>query len=634
MSFVRDFSFIKKLSLCFAFSFFAPMKYCFSILTIFIFSTFAFSQTIVSTEQQNKTAVLEYFEGIYCGYCPEADGIAMQLAESLGDEIVIINIQSGYFAIPTPGDPDLRTEWGWALDQLSGNGQYYPAGTINRHHFPGLGIGSNNSTAMGRNVWEYAAHHISEQNSPVNVALEASFDPTNNTITIYLEYYYTSDCLSDTNYLHVALLQNQVIAPQLLEDQTIDPDYAHNFLLRDFISPQWGIPITNTSAGHFESHTFSYTLPATFRDVIVDISQLEIAAFISVDQQEILSGASRPVVVNEAVSDIDINLWATNLSQNICHDKLRPNVIIRNDGSEPLSEVVIAYAVNDGPTHNHEWKGTLNSFEAVNVALPPIEFEAQYGNNNTLQVQVATSSSISEDNNLSNNIIYTPIADVPSAPSPVITLELRTDDFGYETYWEILDSEGNLVVAGGNQNIGANGGGQQMATADDPGAYFSNYLYTQTIELPGFDCYEFRILDDYADGICCEYGTGFYRIKDENGAVLLNGGHFDMEKIDPFRVSVLATALKGDQSTSYLNIFPNPVQADQFNVQLNTLQKGNVDVSIFDTRGKRIVAIGQKQLHAGQNEWRISTSNLAAGMYILQLQFEDQILTEKVLVIK
>lgn len=605
------------------------------ILVLLFFCTTTFSQTIVSTEQQQKTAVLEYFGGMYCGYCPEADDITMQISENLGEGVVIMNIQSGYFAIPHEADPDLRTEWGYALDQLSGNGQFYPAGTINRHHFPGLELVAPGTTATGRNVWEYATQYISEQDSPVNLALEATFDPNSNTINVYLEYYYTSDCLSDTNYLHLALIQNQVVGPQLLEDQTIDPDYAHNFLLRDYLTPQWGTPIINTSAGAFEARTFSYMLPALYRNVLVDLSQLEIVAFISVDQQEILSATAGPLLISEPETEVDVNLWAANLSQNICHDAISPSVILRNDGTEPLSWLNIDYTVNDGPVYNYEWNGTLNTFESVDISLPTIAFEAEYGNSNTLQIQVATSASITEDANLANNIIYTPVKDVPSTTSPIVTLELRTDDFGYETYWEILDSDGNLFVAGGNQNVGVNGGGQQTATDSDPGTYLSNYLYTQTIELPGYDCYEFRILDDYADGICCKYGLGFYRIKDENGNVLINGGHFGSEKIETFRVSNLATTIAEDMPASTLvSVFPNPAHSNQINVQLNSLVDGTANLSIFDSHGKKIAEPGRKQVHAGQNDWIISSHNLSPGMYLLHLQLEDQIITKKLVVIK
>ena len=36
-------------------------------------------------------------------------------------------------------------------------------------------------------------------------------------------------------------------------------------------------------------------------------------------------------------------------------------------------------------------------------------------------------------------------------------------------------------------------------------------------------CYQFRIEDDYEDGICCDYGEGSWTILDPNGMVV---GHW------------------------------------------------------------------------------------------------------------
>lgn len=56
-----------------------------------------------------------------------------------------------------------------------------------------------------------------------------------------------------------------------------------------------------------------------------------------------------------------------------------------------------------------------------------------------------------------------------------VEIEVLTDDFGYETYWEIVpggDPCGtNTIYSGGNSDIGCNGGGVQ---AQDPGGYDDN----------------------------------------------------------------------------------------------------------------------------------------------------------------
>ncbi len=45
----------------------------------------------------------------------------------------------------------------------------------------------------------------------------------------------------------------------------------------------------------------------------------------------------------------------------------------------------------------------------------------------------------------------------------------------------------------------------------------------QNVEVPVNDCYLFRIYDSNGNGICCNYGNGYYQIKDASGTVIIDG---------------------------------------------------------------------------------------------------------------
>ena len=95
---------------------------------------FAFSQSLVYDTPQNRTALLEDFTGIHCGYCPEGHVIMADLESVLTDRIVTVGVHAGGYAVPGVGEPDFRTDDGTAIDAhftISG----YPAGVINRHLF-------------------------------------------------------------------------------------------------------------------------------------------------------------------------------------------------------------------------------------------------------------------------------------------------------------------------------------------------------------------------------------------------------------------------------------------------------------------------------------------------------------------
>ncbi len=86
-----------------------------------------------------------------------------------------------------------------------------------------------------------------------------------------------------------------------------------------------------------------------------------------------------------------------------------------------------------------------------------------------------------------------------------IQVEVTTDQWGYEAYWEITEQNSdcgvNTVFSGGNSAVGCLGGGLQVAAGSDPGAYSNN---TTVLSLPFCldldSCYTFHMVDDYGDG--------------------------------------------------------------------------------------------------------------------------------------
>ena len=258
-------------------------------LVVFITGLFLYSgvsaQTIVSTSPQNKRAVVEEFGGMYCVYCPHGHQVLQGLEEDLGDQLVLINYQSGPYATPIGDDLDLGNDYSLLLQeqsQLSG----YPAATVNRHVFPGLEQSVPGATAMGRGAWPEAIGGILTQPAPVNIAATATLNISTRQLELYIEYYYTADVPLNTNRLHVAVLQNNVLAPQ--HGGNAGDYYSHQHLFREFLTGQEGHIISTTSVGAFGSLTYSLDLPVYYRDVWTDPVNIELVIFISEDEQEVL----------------------------------------------------------------------------------------------------------------------------------------------------------------------------------------------------------------------------------------------------------------------------------------------------------------------------------------------------------
>jgi lysyl endopeptidase len=84
-------------------------------------------------------------------------------------------------------------------------------------------------------------------------------------------------------------------------------------------------------------------------------------------------------------------------------------------------------------------------------------------------------------------------------------LTIVSDNYGAETTWEMTDADGNVMWSGG--------------------PYENNSTNVET-NCFGSGCFTFTILDNFGDGICCEFGTGSYALV-ADGTTMASGGEFD-----------------------------------------------------------------------------------------------------------
>lgn len=261
------------------------LKKTISTLILGMVGVFGNAQTIVSTAPQNKKAVIEEFTGIACVFCPAGHAEAQSIKDANPGNVSIINIHQGHYA---DGTPNFKTPYGDAIAAQAGV-RGYPSGTVNRHVFPGRGM-TTGGTATTGSYWRTSTNEILQEESPVNLGVEASIDTLTRVLTVHVEAYYTADSPEATNKLNIALLQNDTKGPQT--GGGMGDDYNHMYRLVELITGQWGETINTTTFGTFFDRTFTYTIPADYNDVSAVLIDMEIVAFISDTQQEIQTGAS------------------------------------------------------------------------------------------------------------------------------------------------------------------------------------------------------------------------------------------------------------------------------------------------------------------------------------------------------
>lgn len=589
-------------------------------------------QTIVSAQVENKRAVLEYIRGIYCVYCPEADQFAAELRATFGEAFIPINIYAGDYAYPVdPYALDLRSDFGQNILELTGL-VGYPAGMVNRRNFPGLEQGMEGTFAINRDQWKEAVQAIIDEPSPVNIALEAQYDIDNRELEVLVEVYYTADVEASKQRLHIAVLQDSIRTLQA--GSSLGFNYFHPDVLRDMLTGAEGFLLGSRAAGDFVTQTFQFNLPLSHHGASIVASDVELVAFITENKENILTGVQhKPTPLSAQQNDTNL-LGIYEAYSSHCEPLLSPTIVVQNDGNGSLNNIRFSYAVNGETAQTLDWSGQLKTFEKKRIEIPPISYTPSPNPYNELEVNLIQTDN-ETDGNLSNNRLVYTFTNSARTEWTQLKLELGTDNFGYETYWEVVNMEEEVIVRGGNFLVGLSGGGKQVGDGANPGAYPNNQMVEATIELPGPGCYILRFIDDYGDGFCCSYGEGFYRLRDYLGNVLLSGNRFGVTREVAFEVNALATAATDvkDEDVLSFSIFPNPVVEGQFQLKLKSPKAGLGIVWLRSATGQ-VVRKENWPILTGQDQSRaITTENVPAGVYFLSLQLADEITTRKITII-
>jgi hypothetical protein len=206
-------------------------------------------------DENVRKVLLEDFTGQKCPNCPEAAEIARILKTTYGEQLVLLTIHAGYYAIPD-GDftADFRTAEGTELNtffEISAN----PLGMVNRTEY-----GGNRALLTGD--WESA------------VGIQTELEPL---AAITITNTYTAgtrklDCQLETEFLEARegtynicafITESGIISPQQTE-QDVDTNYVHDHVLRGSMNGTWGDAVGEDGeaiSGTKLTNSYSYTLP-------------------------------------------------------------------------------------------------------------------------------------------------------------------------------------------------------------------------------------------------------------------------------------------------------------------------------------------------------------------------------------
>ena len=284
----------------------------------------------------------------------------------------------------------------------------YPAGTVNRRVFAGLG--QNGGTAMSRGNWQSASSQILNEPSYVNVAAQANLDISTRQLSVTVEAYYTGSSPVNTNKLNVALMQNNVEGPQTgasYNPTAILPNgnYNHQHMLRHMLTGQWGVDITNTSNGSFFTDTYTYSIPNDLNGVAFDLFNLEVAVFLTENQQNVVTGnmASMNLIVPPGMNLVDLAA-SSNMSipSTYCDNNLTPEITVANNTTVPVDTFAVSYTLNNNAPVTQNVYSSLQPGSTTTISFNSISVPLGTNNISYTVSTVANTSFI--DNVPSNNL--------------------------------------------------------------------------------------------------------------------------------------------------------------------------------------------------------------------------------------
>jgi hypothetical protein len=303
-----------------------------------------------------------------------------------------------------------------------------------------------------------------------------------------------------------------------------------------------------------------------------------------------------------------------------------PIVVIKNIGSNPLSNVDIEYGFADGKVYTYSWQGDLAFLEKDTVALPVPDWNEVTGNTGTFQFKLLNPNG-QEDPTPYNNQLSSSFKMAPIITKNEVQVYFKTNNDYEETTWKLYDNlTGELLYENEPEMV-------------------ANKVYTKNITLED-GSYRLSLYDTAGDGLSFwayipPYGNqtaGSAALKQRSNGI---GGYSSVYTFQPEfgrfaryhfainRYSVPLISGMNEKVVKDIMIFHNPAQSYLY-VDMLAIHGKNLSAEVYDMLGKVVLTTSLAKLQVN----KIKIEHLSSGIYVIVIKENNKPIYNKKIVIQ
>ncbi|TDE45585.1 T9SS type A sorting domain-containing protein [Flavobacterium rhamnosiphilum] len=300
----------------------------------------------------------------------------------------------------------------------------------------------------------------------------------------------------------------------------------------------------------------------------------------------------------------DAMTMIVNLNIN-CSKSFSPVIKITNKGNSPLTQASIQYGIDNQNLQTYNWTGNLANNESQDITLNSLT--TTEGNHNfsctIISANGTTDQNTSNNNSAVNFDITNSVNYSYNTATFIVNFSLQLDRYGTETTWKLTNAAGNILYEGGPYT--------DTVVADplpDP--------INTSFNLLSDDCYTFTIFDSQSDGICCDYGSGFYTLKTPTDEVIASGATFEGAESTKFSIIKDGSSMSTNEvkNLNSVYLYPNPT-SNILNIAVENKLETPDTYSVINSLGQ---IIKSKKIES-EDDLHVNVSNLTQGIYFLKL---------------